>query len=100
LVIADYSQQEATIIAGLSKDEKAIELFEAGKDIYLEVARAFAGGNNQDCADFRKLSKTVALGLNYGRSEYSIHEELTRMGLQISIEEVRSFSAHYLQRDV
>jgi hypothetical protein len=24
----------------------------------------------------------MLLGLNYGRSEYSIHEELTRMGLQ------------------
>jgi len=82
LVIADYTRQEAIIIAGLSKDEIAIELYEAGKDIYLEMVRLFVGGNNQDCADFRKVSKTVVLGLNYGRSEYSIHEELTRTGFR------------------
>jgi DNA polymerase I-like protein with 3'-5' exonuclease and polymerase domains len=90
---------EARIIAGLSKDSNSIELFKAGKDLYLEVAHAFVGGNGKDCADFGKVSKTVVLGLNYGRSEYSIHEALTGMDLQISLEEVRSFIARY-NRDV
>ena len=40
MVIADYSQQEARIIAGLSKDERAIEIFKAGKDIYEGIGMA------------------------------------------------------------
>ena len=95
LVIADYSQQEARIIAGLSKDTNAMELFKSGKDIYLEVAQAFVGDNGKDCADFRKIAKTIVLGLNYGRSEYSIHQELTGKGMQLSLDEVRSFTVSY-----
>jgi DNA polymerase-1 len=35
------------------------------------------------------------LGLNYGRSEYSIHQELSGMGHTISLDEVRSFTVSY-----
>jgi DNA polymerase I-like protein with 3'-5' exonuclease and polymerase domains len=94
-VIADYSQREARIIAGLSRDEKGIELFKAGQDIYLEVAQAFVGDGGKDCTDFRKVSKTIVLGLNYGRSEYSIHQELIGKGIQLSLDEVRSFTVSY-----
>jgi DNA polymerase-1 len=95
MVISDYSQQEARIIAGLSRDEKAIELFKAGQDIYLEVTQAFVGDSGKDCTDFRKVAKTIVLGLNYGRSEYSIHQELIGKGIQLSLDEVRSFTVSY-----
>lgn len=95
LIIADFSQQEARIIAGLSKDPNAIELFKAGKDIYLEVAKAFVGDSGKNLADFRKVAKTIVLGLNYGRSEYSIHQELIGKGMQLSLDEVRSFTVSY-----
>jgi DNA polymerase-1 len=98
LVIADYSQQEARIIAGLSRDSNAMELFKAGKDIYLEVAQAFVGDNGKDCADFRKVAKTIVLGLNYGRSEYSIHQELTGKGMRLSLDDVRSFTVSYYRK--
>ena len=42
-IVADYSQQEARIIAGLSNDQVAIDLFKAGKDIYLETAKIIMG---------------------------------------------------------
>jgi hypothetical protein len=48
-----------------------------------QVAQAFVGDNGKDCADFRKVAKTIVLGLNYGRSEYSIHQELTGKGIQL-----------------
>jgi hypothetical protein len=70
-------------------------LFKAGKDIYLEVAKAFVGDSGKDCLDFRKVAKTIVLGLNYGRSEYSILQELTAKGMQLSIDEVRSFTVSY-----
>ena len=63
-VIADYSQQEARIIAGLSKDEKAIEIFKTGKDIYLEVARALTDGNGEESRKLRNLAKEIVLSLN------------------------------------
>ena len=43
-IVADYSQQEARIIAGLSNDAAAIDLFTSGKDIYLETAKSIIGG--------------------------------------------------------
>jgi DNA polymerase-1 len=42
-IVADYSQQEARIIAGLSNDQVAIDLFKTGKDIYLETAKSIMG---------------------------------------------------------
>ena len=42
-IVADYSQQEARIIAGLSNDAAAIALFTSGRDIYLETAKAIVG---------------------------------------------------------
>ena len=42
-IVADYSQQEARIIAGLSNDTVAIDLFKSGQDIYLETAKTIIG---------------------------------------------------------
>ena len=35
------------------------------------------------------------LGVDYGRSEYSIQQELTGMGIQLSLDEVGSFTVSY-----
>jgi hypothetical protein len=50
-------------IGGLSKDEKAIEIFKTGKDIYLDVARALTGGNNEESRKLRNLAKEIVLSL-------------------------------------
>lgn len=39
LVIADYSQQEIGIAAYISKDKNLLEIFNSGKDIYIEMAK-------------------------------------------------------------
>jgi DNA polymerase-1 len=59
------------------------------------VAQAFVGDKGNDLADFRKIAKIIVLGLNYGRSEYSIHQELIGKGMQLSLDEVRSFTVSY-----
>ena len=66
-IVADYSQQEARIIAGLSNDQVAIDLFKAGKDIYLETAKIIMG-SGADSRLYRNLGKEIFLGLNNGRS--------------------------------
>ena len=55
-IVADYSQQEARIIAGLSNDRVAIDLFKAGKDIYLETAKIILGPAG-DSPLYRNLGK-------------------------------------------
>ena len=83
LIVADYSQQEARIIAALSGDRAAIEIFESGKDIYLEVAEALFARPPAQCRNFRNLAKEIVLGLNNGRSAYSICDQLETDGVQL-----------------
>ena len=93
-IVADYSQQEARIIAGLSNDRAAIDLFKAGKDIYQETAKSIigAGGNSET---YRNLGKEIVLGLNNGRSAYSIYESLARLGFGYDLDDVHGMILRY-----
>jgi len=93
-VVADYSQQEARIIAGLSGDQSAIDLFKAGKDIYLETAKLLIG-DRADGPPYRDLGKEIVLGLNNGRSPYSIYESLARVGFGYDLDDVQGMMLRY-----
>ena len=93
-IVADYSQQEARIIAGLSKDLAAINLFSAGKDIYLETAR-FIIGDRLETGRLRALGKEIVLGLNNGQSAYSIYGNLARLGFGYDFESVQRMIFNY-----
>lgn len=93
-IVSDYSQQEARIIAGLSNDQVAIDLFKAGKDIYIETAKIIKGPNaNGDW--YRKLGKEIMLGLNNGRSAYSIFESFKMMGFYGDLDDVNGMIFKY-----
>ena len=92
--MADYSQQEARIIAGLSNDRAAIDLFKAGKDIYLETAKSIIGAGD-DSRQYRNLGKEIVLGLNNGRSAYSIYDGLARMGFGYDLDSVQRMIFQY-----
>lgn len=94
LIVADYSQQEARIIAGLSNDAAAIALFKSGRDIYLETAKAIVGVD-LDKGRLRALGKEIVLGLNNGRSAYSISDSLTRKGLGFDVDDVQGMMMRY-----
>ena len=94
LIAADYSQQEARIIAGLSNDQAAIGLFKAGKDIYLETAKEIIG-NGLSTSRLRALGKEIVLGLNNGRSAYSIYESLARLGFGYDLDDVHGMVLRY-----
>jgi DNA polymerase-1 len=96
-IVADYSQQEARIIAGLSNDQIAIDLFKSGKDIYLETAKAIIG-NGLETSQLRKLGKEIVLGLNNGRSAYSIYESLARLGFGYDQDDVHGMILRYNMR--
>jgi len=93
-IMADYSQQEARIIAGLSNDKVAIDLFRAGKDIYLETAKIIVGPD-ADSLWHRDLGKEIFLGLNNGRSAYSIYESLARLGFGYDVDDVQGMILRY-----
>jgi DNA polymerase I-like protein with 3'-5' exonuclease and polymerase domains len=93
-IVADYSQQEARIIAGLSNDRVAIEMFKVGKDIYLETAKSIIGACG-DSRRYRNLGKEIVLGLNNGRSAYSIYESLARLGFGYDLDDVHGFILRY-----
>ena len=93
-VKADYSEQEARIIAGLSSDSAAIALFVSGKDIYLETAKSIVG-NHLDTNRLRTLGKEIVLGLNNGRSAYSIYESLARLGFGYDVDDVQGMILRY-----
>ena len=93
-VVADYSQQEARIIAGLSNDRVAIDLFQAGKEIYLETAKIILGPAG-DNPLYRNLGKEVFLGLNNGQSSYSIYENLERLGFGYDVDDVQGMIFRY-----
>jgi DNA polymerase-1 len=93
-IVADYSQQEARIIAGLSNDAAAIALFASGKDIYLETAKSIAG-DGLETSRLRALGKEIVLGLNNGRSAYSIYESLARLGFGYDVDDVQGMILRY-----
>jgi DNA polymerase I-like protein with 3'-5' exonuclease and polymerase domains len=94
-IVADYSQQEARIIAGLANDKRSIEIFKRDLDIYLEVAKSFTGKTSRGCQDFRTVAKTIVLGLNNGMREYSICNALNGAGIPVDPDDVTGFIFRY-----
>lgn len=86
---ADYSAQEIRVLASMSKDKNMIKTFEENKDIYAMVASLIYhnnyednlehysdGSKNVEGAKRRSNTKSVVLGLNYGRGTASIAEQI------------------------
>jgi DNA polymerase I-like protein with 3'-5' exonuclease and polymerase domains len=94
-IVADYSQQEARIIAGLANDKKSIEIFKRDLDIYLEVAMSITVKPASECQEYRKVAKTIVLGLNNGRGEYSICDALNGAGIPVDPDDVTGFILRY-----
>ena len=97
LVRADYSQQEVRIIAGLAGDQNLINIFKNDKDIYVEVAKTIFKNSSLDPSIQRKIAKEIVVGINNGRTEYSIHPKLIKSGLLVSFQDIQGFMAHYIQ---
>lgn len=89
IVGADYSGQEMRVLASVSNDKSMIEAYENNQDIYAKVASLIYHNNVEDNLEFspsgklqpdgkerRSAAKTIALGLNYGMSSYSLAERL------------------------
>ena len=82
LICSDYSQQEPRVLAYISGDERMIEAYQQGKDLYSIIASmifdvpyrtCLKGQENQP---YRTICKAIVLGVMYGRSVGSVADQL------------------------
>lgn len=89
LMSCDYSGQEVRVCAHLSNDQKMIQAYRDGKDVYSEIASLAFNQPYEECCEFRKdgttnpdgkarrgSAKKIVLGVLYGRGIPSIAEQL------------------------
>jgi DNA polymerase-1 len=75
LLICDYSQQEAAILAHLSKDKKMIEIINSGESIYIGASKLmFNKIVKKGTKEYSKTKSTI-LGTNYGMSPYGLADQ-------------------------
>lgn len=89
----DFSQQEPSVAAFISQDEKMLQTFREGKDIYATIAQAIFNNNYEDNLEFadeektiyvdggegkkrRKVGKIIILASMYGMSEGTVAKNL------------------------
>jgi DNA polymerase I-like protein with 3'-5' exonuclease and polymerase domains len=56
------------------------------------------GGSKERSRKLRKVSKAIVLGLNTGRSAYSIHQELVKLGRSVKFAWVEGLVAGYFTK--
>ena len=89
MMSADYSQQEPKVMAQLCGDEKMLDAYRHGKDLYAEIASLSFNTTYENCLEFRpdgttnqdgknrrSQAKSILLGVLYGRGVPSIAEQL------------------------
>lgn len=103
LLSSDYSAQEPRITAHMSEDEKMIQAYQDGKDLYVEIASiAFQkpyeeckeiredGSRNEKGKERRNAAKAIVLGVCYGKGVPAIAEDLgiTRNSAQLIYDKI------------
>lgn len=76
LIIADWSAQEPRITAFLSADNELIEIFNSGKDIYIEIGYKIFGERFGKKDKRRDVMKSLILGLSYGMTKWGLAEKI------------------------
>jgi DNA polymerase-1 len=77
LLGADYSQIELRVLAHLSGDEALVAAFKRGDDIHaLTAAKIFEVDASDVTPDLRRKAKAINFGLLYGKTAFSLAEEL------------------------
>lgn len=78
LVIADFSQIEARVLAWLAGQLDALEVFRSGEDIYTHTAARIGSGN-------RQLGKVVVLACGFGMGATKFRD--TAAGYKVDLDE-------------
>lgn len=77
LLGADYSQVELRILASMSGDEALTRAFQQGEDIHsLTASQLFSVARDKVSEEQRRQAKAINFGILYGKSAFSLAEEL------------------------
>jgi DNA polymerase-1 len=77
LLGADYSQVELRILASMSEDELLTDAFRKGEDVHaLTASQIFSVPLREVSEDQRRKAKAINFGLIYGKSAFTLAEEL------------------------
>ena len=89
LIALDYSQIELRLAAGLSGDEKLLQVFKSGGDIHTAVAsQVFAVPPEHVDREMRRRAKIINFGILYGMGVKALR---TSLGESVSREEAQKF---------
>lgn len=92
----DYSQIELRIAAGLSGDEKLIEVFQKGEDVHTAVAaEVFDVPLEHVDKEMRRRAKVINFGILYGMGANALRENL---GGGVSREEASRYLDEYFKQ--
>lgn len=77
MVSFDYSQVELRVSGHLSQETHMVQAFAEGKDIHAETAaKIFKVALDQVTKSQRQIAKAINFGLNYGKTAFSLANEL------------------------
>mgnify|MGYP001580238901 FL=1 len=95
LAALDYSQIELRIAAGLSGDEKLVQIFQSGGDVHAAVAaQVFNVPPELVDYEMRRRAKVINFGILYGMGVNALRANL---GATVSREEAAAFLAEYFK---
>lgn len=95
LAAIDYSQIELRIAAGLSGDEKLVEIFKNGEDVHAATAsQVFAVPPEHVDREMRRRAKIINFGILYGMGVNALRANL---GGSVSREEAQKFLDEYFK---
>ncbi len=95
LVAIDYSQIELRIAAGLSGDEKLVEVFKSGGDVHTAVAaEVFGVPPEMVDREMRRRAKVINFGILYGMGVNALRANL---GASVSRDEAAKYLSKYFE---
>lgn len=113
LVGGDYSQQEPRILSQFSQDENMVTAYKEGKDLYAVMAAGIYHNKYEDNKEFfpdgtlnpegkrrRSNTKSLLLGLMYGRGIRSIAEQIKAHNGEVNendIKEAKEIQDNFFQ---
>lgn len=95
LVALDYSQIELRIAAGLSGDEKLVQIFQGGGDVHAAVAaQVFNVPPELVDHEMRRRAKVINFGILYGMGVNALRANL---GASVTRDEAAAFLSEYFK---
>ena len=85
LLVWDFAQIEARVLAWLAKEKSLVKLFADGKDVYKAFAtKVYGKPESEITKSERFIAKTMVLGLGYGMGATKFQATLAAYGVEVS----------------